>query len=165
MRVTGKIVSVTMKDDKKKKESHVIYLRETAEEDAVFSATTKDDDLAEAAILMAALQTRGQILTAAKTCPDTSTATPDDNIFRLGQVGTIVSLTANQDTTISGDHRIQYRVGAQDVALFSVDTDADAMVTLAATLLTSQTPVEVISDALICPDEGDAGTLDSLAPQ
>lgn len=86
--VTGKIVSVTMFDDKQKKSQHVIYLREKAADEFYYVIRTKDDDLAEAAILMAALQTRAKLKASQKECPDTLGAL--DSVS-LGQV---ISLTA-----------------------------------------------------------------------
>ena len=88
--VVGKIVSVTMLDDKQKKSKHVIYLRERATDEFFYSVQTRDDDLAEAAILMAALQTRAKIKASTSACP---VIDPDLDVGEH-PLGKVISLTA-----------------------------------------------------------------------
>lgn len=79
--------------------------------------------------------------------------------------GTIVSVTAYEDALT--EHEIVYKTDALDGAVFTVTTDSDSMAILAATLLTSQAQVAVMSTASACPpdDGGDAGTLNTLMPE
>ena len=70
---TGKLVRVKFKDDSVTG-SHVLYMRVETTDTFYYTAKTKDDDVAELAAILAAMQTRVQVKGKAASCPTTGTS-------------------------------------------------------------------------------------------
>lgn len=65
---TGTMVRVKMKDDSVKG-SHVLYMRVSKDDPFFYTVKTSDDELAQTASILAALQTRVQVKGNTSSCP------------------------------------------------------------------------------------------------
>ncbi len=88
--ITGKLVRVKMKDDSQKGK-HLLYVKENALDTFHYTVKTGDDNLAEAAATLAALQARILVKGSTSACPDTSAATPGQ-AFGIGKVIELVAV-------------------------------------------------------------------------
>ncbi len=88
--ITGKFVRVKIRDDSQSGK-HQLYVKENALDTFHYRVKTGDDDLAEAAATLAALQARIKVKGSASACPDTSAATPGQE-FSIGKVIELVAV-------------------------------------------------------------------------
>lgn len=82
--MTGTMIRVKMKDDNAKG-SHVLYMRVSKDDTFFYTAKTTDDELAQTAATLAALQTRIQVK-GSKSCPN------NGNNRGLGKVVELVAV-------------------------------------------------------------------------